>query len=291
MKSHWKPKKEPKKREGFKTKVCPKCGRDIKDDRLEHHMTTAYCAIKAKRLEKVERSKYEEERDKAREQAASLDAFRCMYCHKNSRTEDARLKHESKCKVNPNRIGPFDKTPNLRVKKKEPGEVTPEEMSAVIAGEATPIERKKELCPDLDHCENSGTDKCFDCNRLVPGLDNDYFRRRLAPDVCEKCGKTVYGPMEHHKQKCKGVPVVDAKELEVKPFNVSGIQVTEKAVVPEIKPLLNQKKPDKDARYCVACGTVIDDERSILLCDKCKKASKKAPGAKYPKIVAAKRGA
>jgi DNA-directed RNA polymerase subunit RPC12/RpoP len=116
---------------GREMKVCPKCGHNVSANHLDYHMTTVLCremaAKNERRQAKAEKRRQKEERKqarieqraKARELAASLDAFRCSHCHRNCRTEEAKLKHEAHCKDNPNRIGPFDKTPNLRPKKEK----------------------------------------------------------------------------------------------------------------------------------------------------------------------------
>jgi hypothetical protein len=128
-----------------------------------------------------------------------------------------------------------------------PGNVTDEEFIAILGGEASPIAREN---------NPKGT----------------------PPEVCLKCGKTIFGVMEQHDKKCKGTPCVKAHKPDVKPLDLTGLDKTKPELMPEEvdNKYKNFKLPDPKqhlVRHCTACGVEIDKRRKIPLCKKCDKLS------------------
>lgn len=247
------PKKRPSQNIGRKMSLCPKCGRTVQDERLESHMKTAYCQMKAGR---DARKNAEEENkeifkkyEKLREASAEIGAIRCRHCDQVSRTYPARDKHEARCMNNPERKRLFATTHDTSLEASEPTSPTP-----------------------VDKSDEPSLEEEFDTvasNVLA-----------IEPKTCPDCGRTIFVPLEMHKRVCKPFRVDRKAPVEVKPLDVTKLiePVPEEEKYKDFKiPAPTQHLPGRlrknGTRHCTACGVQIDKKRKAPLCDKCAKLS------------------
>lgn len=243
---------------------CPVCHKRF--SRLKMHLTTSQCNPKnvAKLKAKGVRSG----------EVPEIGAIRCQHCEHICRTEEARLKHEARCKKNPNRVphnaGYNDthgngKSTVVEEGEKEDWKVT--EPLGPITDSRTEEEKKAEEKPD-EFQEPAESKKG---TALSP--DEEFKQIAISNGVCPDCGRAILVTYARHKPHCPGKAVVH-EEPKVEPLNVSAMKTVEPE--PEEERFKNFKLPVPKqhlVRQCYSCGTEISEKRGVPLCEQCYKRS------------------